>query len=132
MSLLKKMLPDNWVEKSYLAAGAEFGDAVSYIFMGEGYDFKQLLKKWESWEEEYARRGYRTISLDRFVDLGGYGRPVSDLIYKKREEKEEPIFHSKIYREKFLGKVPKNVDLEKLLQDCKPQSGQYIPPSTEQ
>jgi len=132
MKFIKKLLSYSAVEKKYVRAGATFGDAVSFLYMGECIGFKNLLNKWAVWEEEYARRGFRTVSIDRFVQLEGYGKSIANVIGQKREKGENPVFHAKIYREQFLGKVAPTVDLEKMMTDNKPQFGQYTLPSTEQ
>jgi len=91
-------LSDSAVEKRYVRAGATFRDAVSHLDIGEYINFGRLINKWANWEEEYAHRGYRTVSLDGFVDLRGYGNPIDDVIGQKREQGEEPIFYTQIYR----------------------------------
>ncbi len=69
MKILMKLLSDEGVKKRYKKAGAMFGDALSYIYMGECIGFEMLLDRLARWEEEYASRGYRTISLGAFVDF---------------------------------------------------------------
>ncbi len=90
--------------KKYVRAGSDFGDAVSYIYMGECVGFKRKRACWCRWEKEYARRGYRTISLDAFIECGGYGAPLQNL-GARREANETPVYHAEIYRELYLGKV---------------------------
>ncbi len=131
MGLIKKLLPDSFVKKKYVDAGATFGYAVSYLYLGECAGFEALLNKWAEWEEEYAHRGFKTVSLDRFGEFGGYGKPIDEVLGRKREVDEEPIFHAQIYREKFLGKVLPAINLKELLNGV-PQSGEYILPSTEE
>jgi hypothetical protein len=131
MTWLRKLLPDSSVETHYVRAGADFGDAVSSLFMGECIGFEKLLTRWGGWENEYARRGFRTVSIDRFVELGGYERSIDALLGRRRVDGEEPIFHAKIYSERFLGKVRPVVDIGKMMADGQPQSGTYTLPSTE-
>jgi len=131
MSFIKKLLRDSTVEKKYVKSGAIFGDVVSYLYMGECIGFEGLLNTWAKWEQEYAERGYRTVSLDRFVNLGGYNKSIDDVIGQKRELEEEPIFHAQIYREKFLGKINPIINLEAITQNNQPQFGCYISSSTE-
>lgn len=130
MKFLRKLFSDKKIEKKYVQAGTQFGYAVSYIYMGECVGFESMLNKWGDYEQEYAERGYRTISLDKFVELGGYGKNIDKLIGKKRRKNEKPIFHAEIYKEKYLGKVTPVISLEKMMQDKKPQFGNYILPST--
>ena len=132
MKFIRRLLPDSAVEKRYIRAGATFGDAVSYLYMGECIGFEGLLNKWGNWEEEYAHRGFRTVSLDRFVNLGGYGKQIDGIIGQRREDGEEPIFHAQRYINKFLGKVEPVINLEKMMTQGGIQTGQYRLPSTEQ
>jgi len=99
--IYKKMLADKSVEKRYVAAGAEFGEAISYSYLGEPVGLWMLLDLWQSWEKEYARRGYRTISMDEFVKHGGWGKPLKGL-GKKRGRDERPISYAEMYRKNFL------------------------------
>ena len=130
MKLLSKFLPDFFVEKKYIRAGSAFGDAVSYLYIGECRGFEKLLDNWDFYEKEYSRRGYRTVSLDSFVELGGYGKNIADLLRNKRSEDEEAVFHAKIYRDKFLGRVKPVVDIDKMKEEGF-QAGTYYLPSTE-
>lgn len=126
-----KFLSDAQVEGRYVNACAHFGSALSYIAMGECVGFEKLLAQWEKWEAEYARRGYRTLPSDDLVSYGGYGRPLVGLGVKRRSL-EQPVFHARIYREKFLGKVKPVVDLGALMsgKNAGWQQGTYTIPST--
>lgn len=123
--MIERFLSDKQVEKRYAEAGRVFGDAVSYIYMGECVGFEGLLAKWAKWEKEYAKRGYRTIPIDDFIEYGGYGKSLTGL-GMRWEQNEEPIFHAEIYREHYLGKISPAVNLQKLM---KPES--HDPNSTE-
>lgn len=90
---LVKMFTDKQVEKRYVAAGATVGDALSYGYMGKCVGFDSFVKKFNRWEKEYARRGYKTITCEDFEKYGGYGIPLKGLGIK-RDESEKPIFHS--------------------------------------
>ena len=99
---LKSLLSDGFVERIYLGAGAALGDALSYgldVFPGDGTRLSTLVNRWAKWEEEYSRRGFRTIDLERFVGFGGYGEPVKGFIGQRREEDEKPILYAKKYRD---------------------------------
>jgi len=123
-------MPDWLVKKRYVKWGSIFGDAISYIYMGECVGFETLLVKWEKWEAEYAKRGYRTLPIGDFVGYGGYGMPLTDL-GTKRQEGEAPVFHAKIYRQAYLGKIKPAVNLLELFKpDAKVQTGTYFLPST--
>jgi hypothetical protein len=112
----------------YQQAGGRFGYAVSYLYLGECEGFEELLSDWEVLEEKYAAAGYRTYSLDDFVELGGYNKPLPTILVR-RKEGERPIYHAKMYRERFLHKVEPVVDFQRLSQG-EMQIAQYRLPST--
>ncbi len=131
----RKLLSDEAVENRYVDAGSIFGTAVSYICYGECYGFAGLLRKWEKWEKEYARRGFRTLSLDTFINHDGYGSPLKGL-GEKLEDDELPVFHAKIYRERYLGKIERVFDPFELIRSAEKGerrvvTGNYVLPSTE-
>ncbi len=128
MSLLG-FLPYSLVQNRYVDTGANFGIAVNMLYMGECDGFERRLNRWAFWEKEYANRGYRTISLDDFIELGTYGKSVEHLLWQKLDENEKPVFHTQIYREDYLGKVEPVIDIGKLLQG-EQQAGFFTPPST--
>lgn len=116
----------NKVTKAYLDSGYNFGDAVSYLFIGKcvGFDDQQLA--WEKAEEQYAQLGYRTISLDEFIAAGGYGKDINHLVKVNREPNEPVILHAKIYAERYGAKKdPANVQKTGNL------TGTYVLPTTE-
>lgn len=134
--MFKEFLSDAWVEKRYARSGSRFGDAVSYLYMGECVGFEGLLTTWESWEREYSRRGFRTLSVDALIDHGGYGIELQGL-GQQRDAGEEPVLHAARYRELYLGKVEPVIDITALMQPGQdPASGMqtatYVLPTTRQ
>jgi hypothetical protein len=101
--MIEKLYPLLILQKRYLDTGLTFGEAVSYIYLGECIGFKRILRNLEDLEREYAKRGFRTISIDDFEDCGGHGKSLEKLVGLKREPEEEPIYHAKLYKENFLG-----------------------------
>jgi hypothetical protein len=131
MKFLRRIMNDQGVEKKYVSAGAQFGDAVSYLYMGECVGFESMLNRWADWEQEYVDRGYRTVPVDNFVELGGYGKSIDHFLGQKLEENEEPIFHAQIYRDNYLGKITPVIDLNEMMNgNGNPQFGTYVSPST--
>lgn len=114
--------------QKYIKAGAEFGDAVSYLYIGECIGFEELLNAWAKKEKEYADKGFRTIPIDDFILYGGYGKEIKG-INQLRKPKEEPIFHAEIYRERFLGKIPPAINMDEVFKG-NIQYGTHIVPST--
>lgn len=96
-----KKLSDNQVEEYYIKSGATFGDAVSYLYMGECVGFGEMLSNWENWELEYSRRGYRALPIDFFIKYGGYGLPLNGLGVK-RYSNEKIVLHADIFRKNFF------------------------------
>lgn len=112
--LARRLKSNNALDKQYFRAGVKFADAVSYLGHGECIGFRGMLAKWEVAEQEYARRGYRTICLDDFFE-GLNGHDLKEKRLVKRDQGEAPVFYATIYRSEFLGKVAPAVDLNKLL-----------------
>lgn len=129
--MFEKFLTDKQVEKKYVGAGGTFGSAVSFIYMGECIRFADMLTKWEKWEDEYAKRGYRTLPVDDFVGYGGYGKPLRNL-GARRATGERPVSHARIYRKRYLGKIQPAVNLAELTNPSvsRSQLGTYVIPST--
>ena len=94
-----KSLSDKKVEENYVEAGAEFGDACSYDYMGKCHGFDAFFLDWARWEIEYSKRGYRTIPLNDFIAYGGYGVPLRSLGVK-RKAKEQIILYAVLYQQK--------------------------------
>lgn len=121
---------DRRAEKKYVNAGSNFGDAVSYSYLGECVGFNRMLRCWEKNEAKYVKRGFRALSLDVFISYGGYGKPLVGL-GERRAKNEEAIFHAKFFRELHYAPIPL-LDLKKVMQTGQPQSGTCTLPSTEQ
>lgn len=117
------------VVRRYLKAGAEFGNAVSYIYLGECVGFDSMLSRWENAERDYVNLGYKAIALDDFVEHGGYGVNIDHLV-RVPLNGEEPVYHAGLYRVGFLHKIPSAGVIEKVLRTGKPCSGTYTLPST--
>ena len=128
---LKRILSNNTVIRKYAKSGTLFGGDISFIYLGKCERFDDHLKRWGDWEEEYVRRGYRTVSLDDFINAGGYGKKIDHLLSIKRNQGEEPLFHAKIYVRKYPNEINPEVNLSKLLIDRNTQYGTYELPSTE-
>lgn len=126
LSFTGRFLPIAVLEKFYVDAGKMFGCAVSYSFLGKCEGFDRMLNSWERWEKTYAAKGFRTISLDKFINAGGYGHPLIGL-REKRNAGEEPVFHAVIYRKKYLENIQPIIDLTK----NEVQMGTWETPSTE-
>ena len=131
--MLHKLFPF-LVHRRYLTTGADFGDAVSYIYMGECIGFGRMLKQWAKWERRYADLGYRTISLDRFVAFGGYGKSLEDVLKVKREKGETPVFHAELIaeRRKENGSAERHSAITAILNGAESAAGTYDLPSTEE
>ena len=129
MKFLRRLMSDQKVERRYVSAGAEFGDAVNYLYMGECIGFESMLNRWADWEQEYSDRGYKTVPIDDFIELGGYGKSIEHLLKRKLNENEESILHAQIYRDNYLRKIIPTVSLNEMLKG-NAQKGDYVLPST--
>lgn len=101
------------VEKHYIASGKEFGDAVSYIILGQCEGFEDMLNEWAKWEKEYACRGYRTLPIDDFIEFGNWSIPLEG-ISTKRDKNESTILYAGLYRAFFLNKIPPAINIHEL------------------
>ncbi|NOQ37696.1 hypothetical protein GQ472_02295 [archaeon] len=100
--------------------------------MGECIGFNKRFEDWRKLEKNYVNHGFRTVSLDDFIKLGGYGKSIDGLIGEKLGQDEEPIFHAEIYNEEYFGKVEPVIDINELMiPNGGIQRGQYRLPSTE-
>ena len=120
-------LSDRQVQQRYVLAGGRFGAAVSVLYLGECIGFRKLHAEWARWEKEYARRGYRALSVDAFTNFGGWCKPLEGLGIKRGAD-EKALLHAEIYRGLFLGKLKPVIDIAL----AEPQCGEYALPSTEQ
>lgn len=125
-----KTFSNEQVIEAYVAAGAQMGDAVSYIYMGECIGFDKLLDQWEASEKAYSDLGFRTLSIDDFTSYGGYGRPIDHLLRVPRKNGEPPILHAAYYREHFFGKIGMS-DAVKQALSGEVAVGHYQVPSSE-
>jgi len=122
--------PDKIVH-DYLDSGLRFGSAVSDLSLGQCIGFETLLKSWSICEEQYARLGYRTISIDAFEGCAGWGYPIEDLVKQKRDDGEETILHANLYAIFFLNQIGPSINTKQLMSDGKAQFGTYFVPTTE-
>lgn len=93
------------IPDEYVRSGLEFGEAVSYLHLGECDGFEGMLAAWERAEQSYASQGFRTLSLDAFVDAAAREDQPLVGLFDRLEAGEEPVLHAPYYREHFLGKV---------------------------
>ena len=82
-----------------MEAGRVFGDNLSYIFLGKCVEFEKNLDKLISWELEYAKRGFKTIPLNEFVEFGRYGKDIKNILGKKRDAGEKPLYPAQNYKD---------------------------------
>ena len=94
---------DSRVLKAYERAGKEFGDSLSYLdCMGRDVDFEVKFLIFQDWEKAYAKRGYKTVPIDDFLQAGGYGKDISHMLGVKRAEDELAILHCDKIRDEVL------------------------------
>lgn len=72
-SIFVRLLLYKLVEKFYLKSGKVYADlhVLDRLSIARKDDLNKALVGWARWEREYSRRGYRTIPLDEFIDMGG-------------------------------------------------------------
>jgi hypothetical protein len=102
-----KSLSDKEVQDNYVEAGNKLGDVAGSISMYEMRkyaDSDNALMNWVRWELEYSMRGYRTLSLDDFIEHRKCGAPLKDLAVK-REPNEKIFFHASACRQNYYKKI---------------------------
>lgn len=119
-----------YIVERYVRAGARFGEAISYIYMGECIGFHSIRARWERFERKYASLGYRTISLDDFIEYGGYGKSIDHLLRITREEGESAVIHADVYEHRYQAGFKPAIDVPAMLEDGQPRCGQYVLPTT--
>jgi hypothetical protein len=95
--MFKRFMTDEQVEDRYARAGDNFGFAASVADWDGEFSFNWLLSRWEKWEAEYAKRGFRTLPVDDFTYFGD--NKIVEGLGIKREEGEDPVFHAVYFRE---------------------------------
>ncbi|HIH12994.1 TPA: hypothetical protein HA242_04680 [Candidatus Woesearchaeota archaeon] len=106
---IRKLLADaNVVERNYIEKGVWLGEALSYSAYGRIIGLDRKVDRLVQAERAYADLGYRPMSIDAFVELGGWGKDISDLFRQKRVEGEDPIFHARQYQEEFKLELKEN------------------------
>lgn len=117
--------------RKYLHSGCTFAEAVSYLYIGECYGFKNLLNRWAKAERRYAGKGFKTLSLDDFLNNYYQQHNLYPFLGEKLKENQSPVYHAELYREHYLGKVRPAFDFNAMMQDGQPRTGTFELPSTE-
>jgi hypothetical protein len=118
------------VVSQYVRAGAQFGEALSYIAMGECVGFHSMQRKWAQTEREYAKLGYRTLAVDDFIEHGGYGKSIDHLLRVERASAEPTVYHAEVFAQRYKDGFRPRIDFKSLLNDGSPQFGQIHLPTT--
>lgn len=100
LKFLIQFLPDGLVGKYYQKWGLSFGAAAYYRPVGKVTDFDKRLNYWGLWEAEYARRGYRTIDINRFIASAIHGKKLPEL-FKRRGGRQRPEYHFETMKAHF-------------------------------
>jgi hypothetical protein len=83
-----------YLVEQYLRAGAQFGDAITSMFIGECVDLETARLNWARYERHYAHLGYRTIAPEDFIEYGAHGKAIDHLLRVKRIENEPAVYHA--------------------------------------
>jgi hypothetical protein len=99
-----------WVVEQYVRSGAVFGEALSYLYMGECVGFHSMKERWAKLERLYAELGYRTIPLEDFLEYGGYGKRIDHLVRVYRADGERAVLHSVTFQDRYAQGVMPSLD----------------------
>lgn len=121
------LLPDSYVQKRYVKAGADFGEMVIDLYMGKCVGFDEGFERWAFWEREHARRGYHTAEIDDFCDYAEFAADHS-MIGRKRRSDELEVLYAEHSRQFFIEGFHSTRFLEEAI-SRKVVQGQYERPS---
>ncbi|OVE81668.1 hypothetical protein BVY03_03445 [bacterium K02(2017)] len=105
------------VTSTYLSAGGQIGLALSPYSSPSTAQIRKLAQKWMSAERAYIGIGMRSISLDAFIDSGGFDKSIEHLIGIQLKYLETPIFHAQDYIDQVLGNINPVLQFESLFPD---------------
>src|SRR3989344_6391729 len=93
-----KFMTEKQVEQAYFAFGAGMALVMQPAQkLPLPYSLEKIHEHWEIAEEEYARRGYRTLNLDALAQYGLSEPSLRNRVMKKRQEHEQPVYHARIF-----------------------------------
>lgn len=118
------------IVEQYIRAGARFGEALSYLAMGECVGFGRMKKRWADAERQYARLGFRTIAIDDFIEYGAYGTSIDHLVSVARAAGEEPVYHADVFEERYKAGFKPKIKFDQLKENGQVQFGSFDLPST--
>lgn len=72
IKMFKKLITSYYTKK-YLTTGIQLGDGLSYSYMGEFVGYIQMKEKFSKLENKIISLGLTPISLNDFINYGGYG-----------------------------------------------------------
>ncbi len=76
-------LINRFIAWRYVRVGLDYGDAVSYLYMGKCDGFDSLQQNFKKWEKRYVGRGFIPIHFDVFVSVGGGYAPDNSEVKKR-------------------------------------------------
>lgn len=79
--------------RHYLGVGEKVGRMLSYSYMGEALGFKELLEALVKYERRYVDSGYRPVTINQWVRLGGWGEedPILGILRDSGELPTYPV-----------------------------------------
>ncbi len=90
-----RLYTDRRVTRLYRQSSQSFAAALVDSLHGRNLMLPGCFLEWEFWEREYARRGFRTISLDALVQPYLYGS--REKLGIRRAPDEPPIYNAQDY-----------------------------------
>ncbi len=100
-----------YIVEQYVRSGAVFGEALSYLYMGECVGFHGMKVRWAKLERLYAELGYRTIPVEDFLEYAGYGKALDHLIRVKRTDGEEAKLHAVTFQLRYEEGILPELDI---------------------
>jgi hypothetical protein len=89
--------------RQYVRSACHFAELISEVILTSHVDTMAALLAWESAEEDYVDRGFRSIPLSEFIDHVSWATALRN-VGVKRSKGEGPMLHARYYRTYVLKK----------------------------
>ena len=92
---------DGYLTRVYVRTACVFAESISEVVIHSHVDTMAALLAWESAEEAFVERGFRSIPLSEFIDHVSWSAPLSN-VGVRRAVKEPGMLHARYYRTYIL------------------------------
>lgn len=97
LEIFRRLLPTETVEARYVAAAQSFIGFITSPQIEGDMSIGYYLDRWEAWEKEYSRRGFKTLSLEEVFD-GMLNKQMLNKYLGEPERKGLERLHASFFR----------------------------------